>query len=98
MRRINHNQMLYEHEIQYKMYKVCKKQPSRPYILYSQCNTLDIFFYIYTQEASFSHRWRIRSSSTLAAVSDGRVSVFRASGGLEPSVFLDFGLRSGGLG
>ena len=44
MRRINHNQMLYEHEIQYKMYKVCKKQPSRPCILY----VLPRFFSIFT--------------------------------------------------
>ena len=29
------------------------------------------------------------------AISDGRASVFRASGGLEPSVFLDFRLRAG---
>ena len=36
--------MLYEHEIQYKMYKVCKKQPSRPCILY----VLPRFFSIFT--------------------------------------------------
>ena len=40
--------MLYEHEIQYKMYKVCKKQPSRPYILYSLYVIPWIFFSIFT--------------------------------------------------
>ena len=34
------------------------------------------------------------SQKSLAIFSDGRASVFRALGGLEPSVFIYFGLRA----
>ena len=62
MRRINHNQMLYEHEIQYKMYKVCKKHShlSRLYVhctmqQYFLCIIPWIFFlYLHSRRLFFS--------------------------------------------